>query len=71
VRFSVETDIASSPAAAFAKMADVRNETRWNSRVSRAELVSGEPMPVAEVEVSLEPRSTPSRARRKDEENAS
>jgi hypothetical protein len=42
--FTVERDIACPPEHAFDLMADARNETTWNSRVSRSELVSGEPI---------------------------
>ena len=42
--FAVETAVAASPEAAFDAMADARNETRWNSQVSRAELLSDEPV---------------------------
>ncbi len=33
-----------APAIAFDLMADVRNETRWNDGVSRAELITDEPV---------------------------
>ena len=42
--FAVEKTIACAPADAFDKMADARNETAWNSEVSRSELRSGEPI---------------------------
>ena len=44
MKFEVETEISRTPAEAFDKMADVRNETRWNSQVSRSELTSDEPV---------------------------
>ena len=36
--------IACPPEQVFDLMADARNETKWNGRVSRAELTSGEPI---------------------------
>jgi uncharacterized protein YndB with AHSA1/START domain len=44
VRASATTHIDASPEDAFDAMADARNETQWNSRVSSAELRSGEPI---------------------------
>lgn len=39
-----DLQIDSARAAVFDLMADVRNETRWNEDVSRAELLTGEPV---------------------------
>lgn len=44
VRFTMESDIATPAEHAFDTMADARNEPRWNSRVSRSELLSEEPV---------------------------
>jgi polyketide cyclase/dehydrase/lipid transport protein len=44
VKFVVESTIDCPPEEAFDKMADARNETAWNTHVSRSELVSGEPL---------------------------
>jgi hypothetical protein len=44
VEFTVEKRLACAPETAFDTMADVRNETEWNSQVSRAELRSEEPI---------------------------
>jgi hypothetical protein len=44
--FHIEREIRASPEEAFVAMADVRNEVHWNSRVSRAELVTSEPIGV-------------------------
>jgi hypothetical protein len=44
VPFDVRTTIAVPAADAFDRMADARNETTWNSQVSRSELVSGGPV---------------------------
>jgi len=44
MRFTVESDIARPPEDVFDRMADARNEPHWNSRVSRSELVSDEPV---------------------------
>ena len=41
---NVEVDIARPRQQVFDLMADARNELTWNSRVSRAELVSDEPI---------------------------
>jgi hypothetical protein len=38
--FLVDQEVATDPGSAFDAMADVRNEPRWNDRVSRSELVS-------------------------------
>ena len=38
------TRIACPPENVFDTLADLRNDTRWNSRVSRAELRSPEPI---------------------------
>src|SRR4051794_27674831 len=42
--FRTEATIARPPAEGFDRMADARNETAWNSEVSRSELLSGEPI---------------------------
>ncbi|HEY5059810.1 MAG TPA: SRPBCC family protein [Gaiellaceae bacterium] len=42
--FDVEAEVSSALADAFDKMADARNETRWNSQVSRSDLVGDEPI---------------------------
>lgn len=44
--FRIDREIPASAEAAFDAMADVRNEVHWNSRVSRADLVSSEPIGV-------------------------
>jgi hypothetical protein len=44
VRVTTTTRIACPPEKAFDLMADLRNDTQWNSRVSRAELLSPEPI---------------------------
>jgi uncharacterized protein YndB with AHSA1/START domain len=44
VRVTATTRIACPPGRVFETLADVRNEPQWNSRVSSAELVSGEPI---------------------------
>jgi uncharacterized protein YndB with AHSA1/START domain len=44
VRVAATTSIESPPEKVFDAMADARNEPRWNSRVSSAELRSGEPI---------------------------
>lgn len=46
MKIVVRSDIAAPPAAAFAKLCDCRNETKWNTKVTTAELVSGEPVGV-------------------------
>jgi hypothetical protein len=40
----VSQELATSPEVAFDAMADARNEVQWNSKVSRSDLVSGEPI---------------------------
>jgi uncharacterized protein YndB with AHSA1/START domain len=44
VRVSTTTRIARPPEQVFDTLADLRNETQWNSRVSSAELRSAEPV---------------------------
>lgn len=44
MRVVARTEIASSPEVVFDMVADMRNETRWSSRVSSAELQTGEPI---------------------------
>jgi hypothetical protein len=44
VRAAATTRIACPPERVFDTLADLRNETQWNSRVSSAELRSGEPI---------------------------
>ncbi len=44
VRVTARTGIACSPEQVFDLVADLRNETRWNSRVTSAELRSAEPI---------------------------
>jgi uncharacterized protein YndB with AHSA1/START domain len=44
VRATATTRIACPPEQVFDTLADLRNETRWNSRVSSAELRSTEPI---------------------------
>jgi uncharacterized protein YndB with AHSA1/START domain len=44
VRVTATTQIACPPEEVFDMVADLRNETRWSSRVSKAELQSGEPI---------------------------
>jgi uncharacterized protein YndB with AHSA1/START domain len=44
VRVTATTRIACPPEDVFDMLADLRNDTRWNSRVSRAELRSPEPI---------------------------
>jgi uncharacterized protein YndB with AHSA1/START domain len=44
MRVKATTRIESRPDLVFDAMADARNEARWNSRVSSAELRSGEPI---------------------------
>ena len=44
VHLTATTGIACPPEQVFDMVADMRNETRWNSRVSSAELRSGEPI---------------------------
>lgn len=42
--FTHEMQINCTPTTAFDLMADVRNETRWNDDVSRAEMTTDEPV---------------------------
>ena len=42
--FDVSRQLATTPDAAFDAMADARNEVHWNSKVSRSDLVEGEPV---------------------------
>jgi uncharacterized protein YndB with AHSA1/START domain len=44
VRIDATTRIACPPERVFDTLADMRNETKWHSRVSSAELRSGEPV---------------------------
>lgn len=44
MRVTTTTRIACSPEDVFDLLADLRNDTRWNGRVSRAELRSSEPI---------------------------
>ena len=44
MRVTTTTRIASPPENVFDMLADLRNDRQWNSRVSRAELVSPEPV---------------------------
>jgi hypothetical protein len=44
VQVTARTRIACPPEQVFDTLADLRNETQWNSRVSSAELLSGEPI---------------------------
>jgi len=44
VHATARTGIACPPEQVFDMVADLRNETRWNSRVSSAELRSAEPI---------------------------
>ena len=44
MRATATTVIACAPERVFDTLADMRNETQWNSRVSSAELRSGEPV---------------------------
>ena len=44
MRVTTRTGIACPPEQVFDKLADLRNETQWNRRVSSAELRSGEPI---------------------------
>src|SRR5436190_7466413 len=44
MRVSTTTRIARPPEHVFDTLADLRNETQWNSRVSSAELRSAEPI---------------------------
>ena len=42
--FQVDSKIKAAAEVAFDAMADARNETEWNSRVSRSQLLSDEPI---------------------------
>ena len=44
MRVTTTTRIACPPEHVFDTLADLRNDTQWNSRVSRAELLSPEPI---------------------------
>jgi hypothetical protein len=44
LRAAATTRIACDPERVFDVLADLRRETEWTSRVSRAELMSGEPI---------------------------
>ena len=44
MRVTATTRIACPPETVFDTLADLRNDLRWNSRVSRAELQSAEPV---------------------------
>ena len=44
MRATATTRIACAPERVFDTLADLRNETQWNSRVSNAELRSDEPI---------------------------
>jgi len=44
VQVTTRTGIACPPEQVFDTLADLRNDTQWNSRVSSAELLSGEPI---------------------------
>jgi uncharacterized protein YndB with AHSA1/START domain len=44
VRAGTKTEIACPPERVFDLVADMRNETQWNSRVTSAELRSAEPI---------------------------
>ena len=44
VHVNTTTRIACPPEEVFDMLADLRNDTQWNSRVSRAELRSPEPI---------------------------
>lgn len=44
MRATATTRIACAPERVFDVLADLRRETEWNSRVSKAELLSGEPV---------------------------
>jgi len=44
VRVTTTTHIDCPPEKVFDTLADLRNDTQWNSRVSRAELLSPEPI---------------------------
>lgn len=44
MRVTATTQIARPPEDVFDMLADVRNDTKWNSRVSSVELLSAEPI---------------------------
>ena len=44
MRITTRIGIACPPEQVFDTLADLRNDTQWNSRVSSAELLSGEPI---------------------------
>jgi len=44
VQVTTRTRIACPPEQVFDALADLRNDTEWNSRVSSVELLSGEPI---------------------------
>ena len=44
MQVTTRTRIACPPEQVFDTLADLRNETQWNSRVSSVELLSGEPI---------------------------
>jgi uncharacterized protein YndB with AHSA1/START domain len=44
VRVTATTEIACPPEEVFDTLADLRNDTQWNSRISSAELRSAEPI---------------------------
>jgi hypothetical protein len=44
VSLDTSSTVPVAPDVAFDAMADARNETKWNSKVTRSELVSGEPI---------------------------
>jgi uncharacterized protein YndB with AHSA1/START domain len=44
VQVTTRTEIERPPEQVFDTLADLRNETQWNGRVSSAELLSGEPI---------------------------
>ena len=44
MQVTTRTGIACPPEQVFDTLADLRNDTKWNSRVSSAELLSGEPI---------------------------
>jgi hypothetical protein len=44
MQVATRTRITCPPEQVFDTLADLRNETQWNSRVSSAELLSGEPI---------------------------
>src|SRR4051794_15067096 len=44
MRVTAKTEIACPPERVFDTLADLRNDLEWNSRFSKAELLSGEPI---------------------------